>query len=197
MAWYNHSGLLVFSVWLLGVVCMWSVLSAFLILFTCGSVEGDVAKVSQLRAFSHRHLHPWVSSGVPWCSEDASMVQCGQKLCVHWTPESHLREFWLSLLAFLLQFYFMSTFPPVGGKGWQTNTLSPASKDHTLAFLKIIAVNNLLQGVQICFPALLRQQPKNSNQLVIMPVRVTSKLRTAVLNKSQLVFYFFKFFFIP
>lgn len=81
------------------------------------------------------------------------------------------------------------------GKGWQTNTLSPASKDHALAFLRVIAVNNLLQGVQICFPALLRQQPKNSNQLMKMPVTITSNLRAAVLNKSQLVFSFLYIFF--
>lgn len=71
------------------------------------------------------------------------------------------------------------------GKGWQTNTLTPASKDHTLGFLRVIAVNNLLQGVQICFPALLRQQPKNSNQLVIMSIRIISNLRAAALNISQ------------
>ena len=75
------------------------------------------------------------------------------------------------------------------GKGWQTNTLTPASKDHTLGFLRVRAVNNLLQGVQICFPALLRQQPKNSNQLVIMPIRIISNLRAAILNKSQIVIF--------
>lgn len=76
------------------------------------------------------------------------------------------------------------------GKGWQTNTLTPASKDHTLGFLRVIAVNNLLQGVQICFPALLRQQPKNSNQLVIMPIRIISNLRAAVLNINQIIAFF-------
>lgn len=113
-----------------------------------------------------------------------SVVQHGQNVHVHWTLKSHVGESWLSLFAFLLLFYF-EHLSFSWGKGWQTNTLTPASKDHTLGFLRVIAVNNLLQGVQICFPALLRQQPKNSNQLVIMSIRIISNLRAAALSISQ------------
>lgn len=165
-------------------------------MFTCGSGEGDVAKVSQLRAFSHRRLQPPAflrGALVLWgCFHGSAWSKA---VCPLNTKKSLTG---ILALAFgfssvvLLYEHLSSSW----GKGWQTNTLSPASKDHTLAFLRVIAVNNLLQGVQICFPALLRQQPKNSNELVIMPVRVTSDLRAAVLNKSQLVFLMF-FFLIP
>lgn len=166
-------------------------------MFTCGSGEGDVAKVRQLRAFSHRHLQPLGFSR-------GALVLWGRCCGSTWSKAVCLLNTKKSLTGILaLAFGFSSAvllyehLSSSWGKGWQTNTLSPASKDHTLAFLRVIAVNNLLQGVQICFPALLRQQPENSNQLVIMPVRVTSNLRTAVLNKSRLVFSFLCHFFIP
>lgn len=73
------------------------------------------------------------------------------------------------------------------GKGWQTSTLTPASQDHTLGFLRVRTVNNLLQGVEICFPALLGQHLKTSNRLVIMPIRIISNLRADILNESQVV----------
>lgn len=125
---------------------------------------------------------------VLWCP--LWLFNMFKMLHVRWTLKSHLRESWLPLFAFLLQFLLYEHLSSSWGKGWQTNILTPASKDHTLGFLRVIAVNNLLQGVQICFPALLKQQPKNSNQLMIMPVRIISNRRTAILNKSQIVYFF-------
>lgn len=164
-------------------------------MFTCGSGEGDVAKVSQLRAFSHRRLQPPAflrgALVLRGCFHGSAWSKAVCPLITKKSLTGILAlAFGFSSVVLLYEHLFSSW-----GKGRQTNTLSPASKDHTLAFLRVIAVNNLLQGVQICFPALLRQQPKNSNQLVIMPVRVTSDLRAAVLNKSQLVFLMFCFFF--
>lgn len=117
---------------------------------------------------------------------------CSQwsKCACPWKAEKSLRGILALTSCFSSALLLYEHLSSSWGKGWQTNTLLPASKDHTLGFLRVIAVNNLLQGVQICFPALLRQQPKNSNQLEIMPIRIISYLRAAILNKRQIVMVF-------